>query len=123
MTRSDFATLLRQALRLVPVLIRHDPLFRYAGIAAALFLLVLIGRGLQDWAGPGPIPPAPDPLAVNTPRSPTSKSPAPEPTMVVPAPLPAPPIFITPGRKLDGVTVTPAPADRFGTLPQGNKNP
>jgi len=126
MTRHDLIPRLRHALRLMPALIRHDPLFRYAGIAAVFFLIVLIGRGAQWWAGPGPIPPTPDRLGVNgmapapvQPQVPNDQKPDP----AAAAPAPAPPVVIAPGRKLDGVTINPAPADRFGTLPQGTKKP
>lgn len=111
--------------RLVPDLLRHDPLFRYAAIAAALALFFLVARLAQDFAGPGAIPPAGsdriDDNAVNPDDgSPVVQTPPAPGTAVAPsAPGDATTPMILPGRSLQGVEVEPAPPDRFGTLPQG----
>ncbi len=111
MTGEDIGPRIGQALRLVPALIRHDPIFRYAAIGALMALLLLVGRAAQDWAGPGAIP-ATTPSAV---EPPSATGPA-SPNLTQPAPAAAP--AIAPGRSLDGVTIAPAPADDFGRLPR-----
>ena len=110
MTGKDIAVSLGHALRLAPALLRHDPIFRYAAIGAFLALLLLVGRVVQDWAGPGPIPAFP-PSAIELPSPGGSAAPG------LPQPPPTPPA-IAPGRPLEGVTIAPAPADAFGRLPQ-----
>ncbi|SEF14913.1 hypothetical protein SAMN05444161_9107 [Rhizobiales bacterium GAS191] len=119
MTRGELISHLRRALSLVPALIRHDPLFRYAAIGAVLFLLLVIGRLAQDMAGPGPIPLAPDADVVTAPadRPPSAATPTSRTTN--PAAVPS----IAPGRSLDAVSVGAAPADGFGTLPPRNRQP
>ena len=126
MTRDHLISPLRQALSLVPALIRYDPLFRYAAIGAALFLLLVIGRLAQDWAGPGQVPPAPDIGAAMGPADHQRSVATPELGTISPAPAapsPAAVPSIAPGRSLYDVNVRPAPADSFGTLPPRNRQP
>lgn len=112
--------------RLVLGLLRHDPLFRYAAIAAMLALFFIVARFAQDVAGPGAIPPAGsdrvDNNAVNPDDQPPvgEKPPPPGSAVAPPVPGDARPPTILPGRSLQGVEVEPAPPDRFGTLPQGD---
>ena len=111
MTGKDIAALIGQALRLAPALLCRDPILRYAAIGALMALILLIGRVVQDWTGPGPIPATP-PSAVEALSATGSASP----DLTQPAPATAP--AIAPGRSLEGVTIAPAPADAFGRLPQ-----
>lgn len=123
MTRDALLSEIRRWLRLLPALVLHDPIFRYAAIAAALALLLVIGRVAQDWAGPGPISSPIDSAAVNPRLAPTAQQPSPRPNIgSLPAP-PTPAPTVAPGRPLDGIKVEPAPADSFGTLPAGKKQP
>ena len=100
----------------VPSAWHYDRLFRWMVIGAGISLVVFVCR--------------PDPAA----RYPTASAPiAATPTRLGPpygsspaeAPL-APPVTlaapkITPGRSLDSVTISPPPADDFGTVPPTNK--
>jgi hypothetical protein len=114
--------------KLVPVLFRHDPLFRYATIAAVLALIFLAVSMLQDVGGRGALDSAttapdraPHDTAPPTGNSDRTEPPAPGSTGTPAAPEDAP--AIAPGRSLDGIDVEPAPKDRFGTLPKGEPNP
>lgn len=113
---------------LVPALFRHDPLFRYATIAAVLALIFLAVSMVQDVGGRGALehsttvpdrtPHGTVPPAVN---SDATEPPPPGSPDAPAAPEDAP--AITPGRSLDRIDVEPAPKDRFGTLPTGDPNP
>lgn len=127
MNRHDLLPSLRAMLirwtGLVPALFRHDPLFRYAAIAAILALIFLLVSMGQQRAGSGNSVPkanAPisdarhdagfergDPLSPAEPPPPGS---AREPALQAPA--------VAPGRPLEGIDVAPAPGDGFGTLPK-----
>ena len=111
MSGEDVRVRIGQALRLMPALLRHDPIFRYAAIGALMVLILLIGRAAQDWAGPGAIPAT----ASSATDQSSASTPAP-PDFTQPAPAAAP--AIAPGRSLDGVTIAPPPADDFGRLPR-----
>ena len=110
--------------RLVPGLLRHDPLFRYAAIAAALALVFLAARLAQDFAGPGEIPPAGsdrigDNVVKPADRLPTGEEPPrPGSATTPPETDDTTPSAIAPGRSLEGIEVEPASRDRFGTLPR-----
>ena len=119
---------------LVPGMLRHDPLFRYAAIAAALALFFLIARVTQDIAGPGAIPPAEQDTVspvtsdrvgkdVASPgdRSATSAEPPVPGSATAPKPEDASPPILVPGRSLEGIEVEPTAPDSFGTLPQGER--
>lgn len=115
----------------VPDLLRHDPLFRYASIAAVLAVLFLGARLVGDITGPGPIPPAgqgmnKSPAAngegqtgADTDGSMSGAGP-PAPGSAIEPPAPQGPALptIAPGRSLEGLDMKPAPRDNFGTLPQ-----
>lgn len=114
---------------LVPALFRHDPLFRYATIAAVLALIFLAVSIIQDVGGRGAIDAsttaqdrAPHDAVTPAGNSDRTEPPAPgstdAPTLTEDAP-----VKIAPGRSLDGIDVEPMPKDRFGTLPKGNPNP
>lgn len=113
--------------RLVPGLLRHDPLFRYAVIAAALALFFLGARLTQDLAGPDDIPPAGSERVGEDVVSPGDRSatnaepPVPGSAAISPKPEDASPPVIVPGRSLEGIEVEPTAPDSFGTLPQGDK--
>ncbi|MEI9425868.1 hypothetical protein O7A70_32775 [Mesorhizobium sp. Cs1299R1N1] len=128
------ATLLRW-LKLVPTLFKHDPLFRYASIAAVLALILIAVSIGQDVSGrsalsgtgnrTGSAATAPERVGQNgvvpatgleTTEPPVPGSPG------VPTPTKdASPPAIAPGRSLNGIDVAPAPRDSFGTIPQGDK--
>ena len=55
-TVSNLGSAIGHWAKLIPGLFRHDPLFRYAAIAAMLALLFLAARAIQEFAGPGAIP-------------------------------------------------------------------
>lgn len=113
--RAAFSSMLsavRRAASLLPALLRHDPLFRYAAIAAALALVFLVGRLTQDMAGPGAIPP----------KQKEFGPPVGEPgNAAAPFPGDETPLKIAPGRALDGARIEPPPRDSFGTITQGNR--
>jgi hypothetical protein len=113
--RATFSSMLssvRRAASLIPALLRHDPLFRYAAIAAALAMVFLVGRLAQDMAGPGAIPPKQKELG----------APVGEPgNAAAPSPDDGTPLKIAPGRALDGARIEPPPRDSFGTITQGNR--
>lgn len=112
--------------RLVPGLLRHDPLFRYAAIAALLAAFFLGARLAQDFAGPGAIPPVGlddvDKNAANAGdgSAAVDEPPRPGSTAKPPASADAARSAIAPGRSLNNIRVEPAAPDRFGTLPQGD---
>jgi len=123
---SDVASALARWARLVPSLLRNDPIFRYATIAAASALLFLIARFAQELAGPSTIPSVgeatsqgPDGSATKS-RS-VDEPPAPGSATTLTDEQGATPLKITPGRSLEGIEVEPAPRDSFGTLPQGDR--
>jgi len=129
--RTLFASALANVVRiakLIPGLLRHDPLFRYAAIAAVLAVFFLMARITQEFAGPGAIPPGGTNRAEQNIAHPDDRSaadenpPPPGSSTTPPAPGEATPPAIAPGRSLEGVNVEPAPRDRFGTLPRG-ENP
>ena len=129
------ATLLRW-LELVPELLRRDPLFRYAAIAAVLasiFLAVSIVQDVSDRrdgsvagdgknagttsTGPGNFEQG---NASSTAGSQTSEPPAPGSTL---EPAHGEPPAVVPGRPLQGIKVAPAPHDNFGILPREGSSP
>lgn len=121
------AMLLRWAKR-APALFRHDPLFRYAAIAAVLALIFLAVSMVQDDSrygtgrdeAPGSRTTRPDRAGQDT-TSRTDSAGTGTPPVPRSAAQPdhedAP--AIAPGRSLDSIDVEPAPRDDFGTLPQG----
>lgn len=131
---SVHARLLRW-LKLVPALLRRDPLFRYATIAAVLALIFLAVSFAQDVTGhrDGPMTgggnnagttSAPDKFeqgnASSAAGSQTSQPPAPGSTLE-PAPDDTP--AVAPGRPLQGIKVAPAPRENFGTVPKEGSSP
>lgn len=121
------ANVVRMA-KLIPGLLRHDPLFRYAGIAAGLALFFLVARVAQEFAGPGAIPPSGTNRTEQNIAPPDGQStadeepPAPGSSTAPPAPGDAMSPAIAPGRSLEEVEVEPAPRESFGILPRG-ENP
>lgn len=119
--------------KLVTALLWHDPIFRYAAIAAAFALFFLFARVAQELAGPGAITPAAQTTsqgsagsgrdriddAVPSASALDEKPPPPGSATPSPGQVDAPPLAITPGRSLENLEVEPAPRDSFGTLPQG----
>ena len=97
-----------------PAAWHYDRVFRWSAIGAGIALVVLVLRLAE--------PPAPH-TQVSVPGSSVPTIPGPTDGASSVGSLPAPPVstplpMITPGRSLDGVTITPAPEpDRFGTLP------
>jgi hypothetical protein len=97
----------------VPTAWHYDRLFRWMVIGAGVSLMAFVLRP-HDLATsrptasaplspvPGGLDPTHDASAAGTPLAPA-----------LPPALPN----IAPGRSLDGVTITPAPADGFGTAP------
>ena len=127
------ARLLRR-LKLVPVLFRRDPLFRYATIAAVLaliFLAVSIGQDVASHRD-GPMTGAGKATgshAKTTDRNGQNKASPSDGSETAMPPVPgsqgapsatqnAPPPKIAPGHSLEGVDVAPAPRDDFGTVPK-----
>jgi hypothetical protein len=101
----------------VPAAWHYDRLFRWsaigAGITLALFVLRLAGPPTprMQVSAPGSSAPAvPGPTygasAAGSPLAPPASTALPK---------------IAPGRSLDGVTIAPAPADGFGTLPSAGR--
>lgn len=125
------AMLLRWA-KLAPPLFRHDPLFRYAAIAAVLALIFLAVSMVQDDSRYGGVTGTDDAIGSKattpdrvgqrttsrTESAGTGTPPAPG-SAAQPEDTPA----IAPGRSLDGIDVEPAPRDDFGTLPQRGGKP
>jgi hypothetical protein len=124
------ATLVRWT-RLVPGLFRHDPLFRYASIAAVLALILFTVSVGQHVAGPVAVTGAggkTGPAAKKIPESggrqgsadradgaETAEPPAPGSPGAPSATKDVTPI--SPGRALDHLQVEPASRDSFGTMP------
>ena len=103
-TRAWFRRLLAAA----PFAWHYDPVFRWTAIGAGIALALFLGR-LTDPPSRhtrAPAPAASGPLELG----PTYGAFA---TGAPPVEVPK----IAPGRSLDGVTVTPAPEDQFGTVP------
>ena len=104
-------TWLRRMTEAIPAAWHYDRVFRLAAIGAGIALAMLV---LRLAASPALRQPPPLPASAE------SAKPAPNPTATgswsVP-PLPTAMPKIAPGRSLAGVTVTPAPPDRFGTAP------
>ena len=97
----------------VPTAWHYDRLFRWMVIGAGASLTVFVLR---------PHNPATSRPIASAPLSsvPASLRPTYDASAVgTPLALPLPPALpnIAPGRSLDGVTITPAPADGFGTAP------
>jgi len=96
----------------VPTAWHYDRLFRWMVIGAGISLVVFVLRP-HDLATSRPIASAPL-SSVPASLGPTHDASAAKTPLTPPSPaLPT----IAPGRSLDGVTITPAPADRFGTVP------
>lgn len=125
MNRAALASAAGRWLRLLPALVLYDPIFRYAAIAFAVALLLLVGRTAQEWAGPGPIPSSGNSPSVTQQAVPSAQAPESSSLPGAPSrpPLGAPAPVIVPGRPLDGLKVEPAPQDTFGRLPSGQRQP
>ena len=96
----------------VPTAWHNDRLFRWMVIGAGISLMVFVLRP-HDLATSRPIASAPL-SSVPASLRPTHDASAAGTPLTPPSPvLPN----IAPGRSLDGVTITPAPADGFGTAP------
>lgn len=107
-----------------PVLFRHDPLFRYAAIAAfvaVIFLTLSIAQDDSRYSAVGGTDKAPGAKATATARTGMASAPAGPRTAEPPAPGSSPddarPLNIAPGRSIEGIDLTPA-HDDFGTLPR-----
>ena len=125
------ATLLRWANH-VPALFRHDPLFRYAAIAAGLALIFLAVSMVQDGrrhdavtgAGTAAGIPFTAPDRAGQDKAPpsggsqTAEPPVPEPSGASSSSENAQPLKIAPGHPLEDADVAPAPHDSFGTMPK-----
>jgi hypothetical protein len=101
----------------VPTAWHYDRLFRWMLIAAGVSLMMFVLRS-HNPATSRPIASAPL-SSVPARLRPTYDASA----VGTPLALPLPPALpnIAPGRSLDGVTITPAPADGFGTLPSAGR--
>jgi hypothetical protein len=91
----------------VPSAWHYDRMFRWMVIGAGVSLAVFVLRP-KDPVTPRPIAGSSAPASLG----PTYGASAAR-TALVPPALPK----IAPGRSLDGVTITPAPTDGFGTVP------
>jgi hypothetical protein len=100
----------------VPTAWHYDRLFRWMVIGAGVSLMAFVLRP-HDLATSRPTasgPPSPVPASLG----PTHDAPAAGTPLAPPPPaLPN----IAPGRSLDSVTITPAPADGFGTAPSAGR--
>jgi hypothetical protein len=96
----------------VPSAWHYDRLFRWMVIGAGVSLVVLVFRP-PNLAAPRPMSSVPVRLGL------TYGAPAAGTPLAPPLPLALP--NIAPGRSLDGVTIIPAPADGFGTLPPASR--
>jgi len=106
-------TWLRRMAAAVPAAWHYDPVFRWAAIGAGIALAMLV---LRLAASPALRQPPPLPASAGSAKpAPASDVPAARSWSVPPLPTAMP--KIAPGRSLAGVTVTPAPPDRFGTAP------
>jgi hypothetical protein len=115
---SAVATLRAKLYRLaasVPSAWHYDRLFRWMVIGAGVSLVIFVFRPPNP-AAPRPMSSAPISSVQASPGQTNGAPPAGTPL----APPPALP-NIAPGRSLDGVTITPAPADGFGTLPSAGR--
>ena len=101
----------------VPAAWHYDRLFRWMVVGAGVSFVVFVLRP-HDPATSRPIASAPL-SSVPASLGLTYGAPAAG-TPLAPPPPPALP-DITPSRSLDGVTITPAPADGFGTLPSAGR--
>jgi hypothetical protein len=99
----------------VPSAWHYDRLFRWMVIGAGVSFAVLVFRPPNP-AAPRPMSSAPI-SSVSASLGPTYGAPA---TSLAP-PLPPALPHIAPDRSLDGVAITPAPADGFGTLPSAGR--
>ncbi|KUM25573.1 hypothetical protein AU467_25700 [Mesorhizobium loti] len=121
--------MLARWLKLVPALFRHDPLFRYASIAAVLALILfavsigqhVVGAVAVTGAGKtGPAATVPEGSerrgrADMTGGAATARPPAPGSPGAPMATTDTAPI--APGHTLDHLRVEPASPDKFGTMP------
>ena len=101
----------------VPSAWHYDRLFRWMVIGAGVSFVVFVFRA-PDPAVPRPMSSAPI-ASVPVSLGPTHG--APDAGTPLAPPLPPALPNIAPGRSLDGVTVTPAPADSFGTVPPASR--
>jgi hypothetical protein len=100
----------------VPAAWHYDRLFRWMVIGAGVSFVVFVFRPPNP-AAPRPISSAPI-SSVSASLGSTYGAPAAGTPLAPPPPaLPN----IAPSRSLDGVTITPAPADGFGTVPPGGR--
>jgi hypothetical protein len=95
----------------------YDRVFRWVVIGAGVSLTVFVLRP-KDPATSRPTASAPT-SSVSANLGPTYGASAAG-TPLAPPVAPAPP-KIAPGRSLDGVTITPAPTDGFGTVPPAGR--
>lgn len=122
--RFDRSWLLQWTKRLAaaaPGAFRHDPVFRYAAIGAAVSCLVAIARltGGPDRDAPRP----PEPPVSGALGSTYGETAAPGPPAAAAL---SPPLSVAPGRPLEDVPLarnSAAPADRFGTVPSPRERP
>lgn len=104
-------TWLRRMAEAVPVAWHYDRVFRWAAIGAGIALAMLV---LRLAASPALRQPPTLPTSAESARPVSSPGTAATGSWPVP-PIPTAVPKITPGRSLAGVTITPAPPDRFGT--------
>ncbi len=95
----------------------YDRLFRWMVIGAGVALTVFVLRP-KDPATPLPTASAPTSSAPAS-LGPTYGASTTGTSLVPPVPPALP--KIAPGRSLDGVTITPAPTDGFGTVPSAGR--
>jgi len=104
-------TWLRRMAAATPAAWQSDPVFRWAAIGAGIALAMLV---LRMTTAPAlhqtPPPSAASAKSASSPGTTASGS------WMVPSPSPPMP-KIAPERSLVGVTITPAPPSRFGTVP------
>jgi hypothetical protein len=102
-------TWLRRMAEVVPAAWHYDRVFRWAAIGAGIALAMLV---LRLAASPALRQPPPLPASAGSARpAPNAAATGSWPVPPVPTAVPK----IAPGRALAGVTITPAPPDRFGT--------
>jgi hypothetical protein len=108
---------LRRMAEAVPSAWHHDPVFRWAAIGAGGALALFVLRLAAPPALHGPLSAPGSSVPANLgPTYGTAAAGSP-PLPSLPAVLPK----IAPDRSLQGVTITPAPEDRFGTAPAANR--
>jgi hypothetical protein len=108
---------LRRLAEAAPSAWNYDPVFRWAAIGAGVALVLFVLRLAAPPALPGPLsapgPSVPVNLGPTYGTAATGSPPLPSSPAVLPK--------IAPDRSLQGVTITPAPEDRFGTAPAAKR--